>query len=640
MKKIKTLLTVLSLGLCLFAAKIDQKDQNYKWIQVSGTYDHTCAIRSDGSLWCWGNNDFGQLGVDIIHQSLLPQQNLADNPMCCFYDKYYKACVYGFDYDSLEEPFQEAGGCIYCGNRGAVIHTEPNYYSDSRGLSTRQDFDNEWVNSHQNEYNRCNSFFKSNNEREKCLKEWKIERDKGWEKKVDESKKDESKCYKGLLTLSSNIPVEVDPNTQIAHDNIIELTGPEMGIKWQYVEARDKKTCAIKTDGLIWCWGLLGSEYTFWPSPYPLEEHQRDFKYMSFYENSYCGIKQDGGLWCWGDNRYGQCGVGEPGKMLREPTFVGSVGGNWKNAMLSRYVGCGIKNDETIWCWGKIGRESESRPTMVPDMKTASIYLSQRRAIKGNHNCLIEKDGSLWCVGVNNFGQLGDGTTSDKTDLVQIDNPGPSQYVGAGAFAQIDAWAYIIQGDAYIDQGQYDLSIKEFNKAYKLAPKLSNAYWGRGWAYNRKAMFDQALADFNKAIELDPKNGYLYDNRGLTYGQKGNFEKAFADFNKSLETGPTGDPYVYLYRGITYSKKGNLDEAISDYIKTVEIKQEFNNSDKNELDQAIADFDKALQINPQNAKAYYYRGMYYKIRGDAAKAESDYAKAVKLDPEYLKKPYK
>ncbi len=42
---------------------------------VTGAYAggaHTCAIKSDGSLWCWGNNQYGQLGGDVGPQSLTP----------------------------------------------------------------------------------------------------------------------------------------------------------------------------------------------------------------------------------------------------------------------------------------------------------------------------------------------------------------------------------------------------------------------------------------------------------------------------------------------------------------------------------------------------------------------------------------
>jgi alpha-tubulin suppressor-like RCC1 family protein len=33
------------------------------WASVSAGYAHTCAIRLDGALFCWGSNSYGQLGV-------------------------------------------------------------------------------------------------------------------------------------------------------------------------------------------------------------------------------------------------------------------------------------------------------------------------------------------------------------------------------------------------------------------------------------------------------------------------------------------------------------------------------------------------------------------------------------------------
>lgn len=31
---------------------------------------HTVALREDGTLWAWGHNGFGQLGIDPIRQVL------------------------------------------------------------------------------------------------------------------------------------------------------------------------------------------------------------------------------------------------------------------------------------------------------------------------------------------------------------------------------------------------------------------------------------------------------------------------------------------------------------------------------------------------------------------------------------------
>ncbi|MCL2557265.1 MAG: RCC1 domain-containing protein [Treponema sp.] len=33
---------------------------------------HTAAIQSDGSLWAWGNNEYGQLGINSTNDSLVP----------------------------------------------------------------------------------------------------------------------------------------------------------------------------------------------------------------------------------------------------------------------------------------------------------------------------------------------------------------------------------------------------------------------------------------------------------------------------------------------------------------------------------------------------------------------------------------
>ena len=33
------------------------------WTQISAGFSHTCAVRTDGALYCWGANDRGQLGI-------------------------------------------------------------------------------------------------------------------------------------------------------------------------------------------------------------------------------------------------------------------------------------------------------------------------------------------------------------------------------------------------------------------------------------------------------------------------------------------------------------------------------------------------------------------------------------------------
>jgi len=44
------------------------------WAHVSAGNSHTCAVKQDGRLFCWGNGDTGQLGNNSTSNSLMPMQ--------------------------------------------------------------------------------------------------------------------------------------------------------------------------------------------------------------------------------------------------------------------------------------------------------------------------------------------------------------------------------------------------------------------------------------------------------------------------------------------------------------------------------------------------------------------------------------
>jgi alpha-tubulin suppressor-like RCC1 family protein len=44
------------------------------WARVSAGARHTCALRLDQTLWCWGSNVFGQLGLGDVTDRLVPTQ--------------------------------------------------------------------------------------------------------------------------------------------------------------------------------------------------------------------------------------------------------------------------------------------------------------------------------------------------------------------------------------------------------------------------------------------------------------------------------------------------------------------------------------------------------------------------------------
>lgn len=87
------------------------------------------------------------------------------------------------------------------------------------------------------------------------------------------------------------------------------------------------------------------------------------------------GVKGDGTLWSWGDNGQGQLGLGDTAQK-NAPVQVGTDT-NWNHSNYA--VGTGAL-----------------------------------------HSLMLKADGTLWATGDNQYGQLGDGTTTDQHSPIQI----------------------------------------------------------------------------------------------------------------------------------------------------------------------------------------------------------------------------
>ena len=71
------------------------------------------------------------------------------------------------------------------------------------------------------------------------------------------------------------------------------------------------------------------------------------WKQVSVGSSHTCGIKSDDSLWCWGDNSGGQLGDNSTTERL-VPTAVNG-GGTWKQVSVQASTSCGIKSDDSLW---------------------------------------------------------------------------------------------------------------------------------------------------------------------------------------------------------------------------------------------------------------------------------------------------
>jgi tetratricopeptide (TPR) repeat protein len=98
--------------------------------------------------------------------------------------------------------------------------------------------------------------------------------------------------------------------------------------------------------------------------------------------------------------------------------------------------------------------------------------------------------------------------------------------------------AFYNRGRAYYDQGQYDPSVRDFDRAITLDPNYPDAFNNRALARAGLGQYEQAIADFDEAIRLDPNYAIAIYNRGIALQNMGRTDAAAKDFAKARDTGP------------------------------------------------------------------------------------------------------
>jgi alpha-tubulin suppressor-like RCC1 family protein len=192
-------------------------------------------------------------------------------------------------------------------------------------------------------------------------------------------------------------------------------------------------TCAVLSDGTARCWGInhqgqLG-DGTRTSSSIPVAvEGLANVAAISGGGVHTCAVLADRTVWCWGENEFGQLGDGTTATATTPVQVVGisdavAVVTGWRHA-------CALLADSTARCWGQnefgqLGDGSiahSSIPVPVSAL-TGAVGLT---AGWWHHSCALLANGSVKCWGMNDWGQLGDGTTS--TSAIST----PVTMVGAG----------------------------------------------------------------------------------------------------------------------------------------------------------------------------------------------------------------
>ena len=395
------------------------------FIDVAVGSDHILAVHSDGTLWAWGNNDSGQLGLGGYDNNNSPTQVGTDTDW-----QNVATAVYG-SFAIKTDGTLWAWGYNLAGQLG--LSADDTYYTTPTQVGT----DTDWHDVASSYY--ASVGLKTNG----TVWTW------------------GSNDYVGLGRGDAG---DTDTPTQVGTDT-----------DWNKIASMDTYVLAIKNNGTLWGWGYNGSgelglgDYDSRDVPTQIgvdTDWQSLTSGMPNFTDASFAIKTDGTLWAWGYNVDGQLGLGDTAEHL-VPTQVGTdtdwqsvasanahslaiktdgtlwaTGSNahgelgidgidnavefdqvgtdtdWQSAYAGNYFSVAIKADGSVYSWGADLRALPYDATIPGEVAGSAAW--QAAGVGRTYSVAIKTDGTLWGWGSNDYGQLGVGDEVNRDVPTQV----------------------------------------------------------------------------------------------------------------------------------------------------------------------------------------------------------------------------
>ena len=398
-----------------------------KVVQAAAGGFHSLVLKSDGSVWSFGANFSGQLGNGTFTSSRIPVRVIGLYNIVAISSSGSHNLALGYDGTLW---VWGANGCGQLGDGTTTYRTTPVQVKGLEGVTA----------------------ISAGSEHSLAL--------------TSDGK---------ILAWGSNHQGQLGDGTNVSH-----RTSPYQitvgGTNVVKVAAGAYHNVAIGSDGLAWSWGRLGSAIERYPKQ--LSYNMSTIKELSAGNDISLAVSIDGSALFWGSdsltptlnsyltnvksvsgggysliqkqdqtvwsfgatNNCGQLGIG---------TNIGSVNpvkiselSNITAISAGLYHSLAVKSDGSLFSWGNNSEGQLGDGTTTDQWWPVQVGISnepyqkpdQLLAAGGSHSLMIDKNKKVWAWGANDYGQLGDGTTTEKYFPVQVNGLSDVKAITAGFY--------------------------------------------------------------------------------------------------------------------------------------------------------------------------------------------------------------
>lgn len=345
-------------------------------LAVSAGDTHSCGI-ADGTLYCWGDNDNGALG--------LGDEGSRDTPTMIAEDKTWR--------------FVECGGGFTCGATEDGLFCWGDNASGQLGVGR----------------------FTSHNEPALVVLPSIVSQLSVGHHHVCAVLDDG-----GLWCWGNNTEGQLGQDDPFPGPGVNEPSPVQVGseTEWSRVSGGDGHSCAIRQSGELYCWGrnLSGELGLGEGAPGQIRVPQRvgneaDWIQVAAGHNHTCGVRSDGALWCWGGNASGQLGLAGNGPYF-EPTLV-KDDPSIAAVATNTFHTCTLDAAGRARCFGRNMEGQLGDGTTIDSPLGSAVRPGDglsSLALGRFHTCAV-RAGAFLCTGENKEGRLGTGDRERRSLL-------------------------------------------------------------------------------------------------------------------------------------------------------------------------------------------------------------------------------